>query len=119
MNKITHTEMVRVLKKDGQQLIDELTPSKADLQHMGIGVCGEAGELLDGIKKHTIYNKEIDRNNIIEELGDLEFYMEGIRQNLNITREETLEANIKKLEVRYNRFKYSNQAAQNRADKIV
>jgi uncharacterized protein YabN with tetrapyrrole methylase and pyrophosphatase domain len=53
---------------------------------------------------------------MVEELGDLEFYMERIRQIVGITREETLKANIEKLSVRYGKT-YSNEAAQARADK--
>jgi NTP pyrophosphatase (non-canonical NTP hydrolase) len=85
---------------------------------MGTGVSGEAGELLDAIKKYVVYNKPIDLENVIEELGDLEFYMEKIRQNLGITREQTLVANIEKLGKRYANG-YSDKAAQERADKLA
>ena len=84
---------------------------------MAVGISGEAGELLDAIKKAAIYQKPVDRQNVIEELGDLEFYMEGLRQGLGITRKETIQGNIDKLSKRYEGFKYSNEAAQNRADK--
>jgi len=72
---------------------------------------------LDAIKKSAIYKKTLDRPNVIEELGDLEFYMQGLRSALGITREDTLRHNISKLTKRYG-DKYSNQAAQARADKI-
>ena len=85
---------------------------------MAVGVAGEAGELLDAVKKHTVYCKAIDVENVIEELGDLEFYMEGVRQALGLTREQTLEANVAKLSKRYEGLKYSNQAAIDRADKV-
>jgi NTP pyrophosphatase (non-canonical NTP hydrolase) len=114
---ITHSEMVSILVKPGQDIIQTLTPQKADLLHMTIGVSGESGELLDAVKKHIIYNKPLDLENVIEELGDLEFYLEGIRQNLNITREETITKNIKKLSVRYNGLVYTDKKAQDRADK--
>lgn len=114
---ITHSEMVSVLVKPGEDIIASLTPEKAHLWHMATGVAGEAGELLDAIKKHVIYNKPIDIENVIEELGDLEFYMEGIRQGLGITREQTIEQNIAKLSVRYHGLTYSDQKAQDRADK--
>lgn len=84
---------------------------------MAVGVSGEAGELLDAIKKVAVYRKPVDRANVVEELGDLEFYMEGLRQGLGITREETLLANINKLSKRYEGLKYSDSAAQTRADK--
>lgn len=117
MEQINHAEMVRGLAKSGEAIIKDLTPESTHLLHMAVGVSGEAGELLDAVKKVAIYAKPVDRENVVEELGDLEFYMEGLRQGLNITREETLEANIKKLSKRYGSLKYSNEAAQARADK--
>lgn len=116
-NKPTHQEIVLALAKPGEAIVKELTPSQAHQIHMAIGISGEAGELLDAVKKAAIYQKPIDRENVIEELGDLEFYMEGLRQGLNISREETIQGNISKLSKRYAGLQYSNGAAQARADK--
>lgn len=112
-----HTDMVRALAKPGAKLVAELTPNSAHLLHMAVGVSGEAGELLDAVKKHAVYVRAIDRANVVEELGDLEFYMEGIRDALQITREEVLDANYNKLKERYKSAAYSNEQAQERADK--
>lgn len=110
--------MVRALVKPGADIIDTVSPSQMDALHMSVGIAGESGELLDAIKKWVIYNKPLDRENVIEELGDLEFYMEGLRQNIGVTRHETIAANINKLSVRYAGLKYSDRAAQERADKV-
>lgn len=92
-------------------------PRAADsLNHAAIGIAGEAGELLDAVKKHWAYNKPLDVPNIIEELGDLEFYMQAMRSLLNLSREEIIAANITKLEKRFPNG-YSDEAAQARADK--
>lgn len=117
MEKIIHADMVRQLVKPGGDIIETLTPDKMNLLHMAVGVSGEAGELIDAVKKAVIYNKPLDRENIVEELGDLEFYMEGIRQQLCISREETLEANVVKLGYRYKGHNYSDRQAIERADK--
>lgn len=114
---MTHEELVSAIKKPGQEILAELTPQQADLIHMLMGVCGESGELLDAVKKHTIYQKKLDMENVIEELGDIEFYLEGIRQILNVSRDETLRANIDKLSKRYPDLKYSNKDAIERKDK--
>jgi len=114
---ITHSELVSALAKPGQDILNELTPEDAHLWHMSSCVCGEAGELFDAIKKKAIYNKPIDRVNVVEELGDLEFYLEGLRQGLGITRQETIDQNIAKLTKRYESGKFSNQQAQERKDK--
>jgi NTP pyrophosphatase (non-canonical NTP hydrolase) len=116
---ITHPELVRALCKPGQQIADELTAEGAHLWHMSSCLCGEAGELFDAIKRKVIYQKKLDRANVVEELGDLEFYLEGLRAALGITREETLEGNIAKLSTRYGELKYSDTQAQERADKTI
>jgi NTP pyrophosphatase (non-canonical NTP hydrolase) len=109
--------MVNALAKPGEAIIESLTPSKAHLLHMAVGICGEAGELIDAVKKHVVYGKEIDIENVIEELGDIEFYMAGLRERLGIERMTTIRHNIGKLTVRYEGLKYSDKAAQDRADK--
>lgn len=109
--------MVARLSKPGEQIKNELTPKQAHLLHMAVGISGEAGELLDAVKKHTIYQKSLDITNVVEELGDLEFFMEGLRATLGISREEVLAKNINKLSARYHSGAYSNQQAQRRADK--
>lgn len=112
----SYAAMVQELTKPGEEILSRLTPWRVNLIHMAFGIAGEAGELLDAIKKFTIYNKPMDTANIVEELGDLEFFMEGIRAALDITREECLAANMKKLGTRY-ADGYSDQAAQLRVDK--
>jgi NTP pyrophosphatase (non-canonical NTP hydrolase) len=113
----TYPELVAHLSKPGQDIINTLTPEKAHLWHMATGIAGEAGELLDAVKKHVIYNKELDWHNVVEELGDMEFYMEGLRQRLNIIREYTLSENFNKLHKSRYPNGYSDNAAQERADK--
>lgn len=104
-----------------EQFVTNLVKERGDrsmnLEHMVIGICGEAGEVADGIKKNSIYGKPLDQKNIIEELGDLEFYMAGLRQMLGISRYETLGANVRKLQARY-KGGYSDAAAIERADKL-
>ena len=91
----------------------------AMLNHAVMGIAGEAGELIDAIKKHTVYGKQLDRENIIEELGDLRFYIQAMQNVLGITESEVLQANANKLAKRYRGLKYTDQAAIDRADKKV
>ena len=114
---ITHPELVAALAKPGADIVATLTPEDAHALHMAVGIAGEVGKLLDAVKKAAIYRKLIDRSNVIEELGDLEFYMEGLREGLGITRQEVLDHNIAKLSKRYSSGSYSDKHAQERADK--
>lgn len=115
--QLDHSDMVSLLTKAGADILAGLSPMGAELWHAGSALNAEAGELFDSIKKNVVYNKPLDRENVIEELGDMEFFMEAIRQLLSIDRTTTLKANMDKLAVRYKEFKYSDKAAQERADK--
>lgn len=115
-----HANMVNRLAKDPFHIIDEMTDTKADLWHQVPALVGEAAELMDIVKKFAMYNKpwtKEQQDHAIEELGDIEFYLERIRQILEVTREETLRANITKLSIRYPGFNFTNLAANERADK--
>ncbi len=114
---VTHPELVAALAKPGADIVATLTAEDAHSLHMAVGIAGEVGKLLDAVKKAAIYRKLIDRVNVVEELGNLEFYMEGLRQGLGITRQEVLDHNIAKLSERYNSGTYSDKHAQERADK--
>jgi NTP pyrophosphatase (non-canonical NTP hydrolase) len=100
-----------------EKLFKNLGSPEADLNHGVIGCAGEVGELSDAIKKFTIYGKELDRNNVIEELGDLLFYMQAIMNKLQIPVSDVLQANADKLAKRYVTLEYSDAAAIARADK--
>ena len=111
-------KMTLALAKDGAVIKQEITPEQANLLHMAVGVSGEAGELLDAVKKHVIYQKPLDVENVKEELGDLLFYMTNLMQSVGLSFEEVLQHNVDKLSVRYSSGKYSNSQAQERADKV-
>ena len=85
--------------------------------HAALGICGEAGELGDAIKKEVVYGKGPDLENIIEELGDLRFYIQAVQNLYGISEQELLQKNANKLARRYQGLTYSNAAAIERADK--
>ena len=87
--------------------------------HAAVGISGEAGELLDAIKKEWVYNKPLDYKNVIEELGDLRFYIQAMMIHTGITEQEVLQHNADKLAKRYVGMRYSDIAAQTRADKTT
>lgn len=113
------SQLAADLAKPGSQIALDLAqnPAACHLLHMAVGVSGEAGELLDAVKKAVIYQKPLDRENVVEELGDLRFYMAGLMNALNISEAELLYANNAKLGKRYAAGAYSNEQAQERADK--
>jgi hypothetical protein len=75
--EINHKDMVKRLAKDGKHVLEQMTPESAHILHMAVGVSGEVAELLTAIVND-------DRENCLEELGDIEFYFEGLCQGTSI-----------------------------------
>ena len=116
-DKVPYSLFVETLCKPGFQVLVDMKPADAHLVHMAMGVAGEAGELLDAIKKAAIYRKPLDRENVLEECGDLLFYIQGVLNYYDMTLDQVIELNRLKLSQRYSEGKYSDQQAQTRADK--
>ena len=107
-----YTAMVKALFK-----IDGFDTGANATLHAAVGISGEAGEILDVVKKTWAYNKPLDHEHLTEELGDLEFYLEALYQATGISRTEALRRNRMKLAARYPAGVYSDADAQLRADK--
>ncbi|MEE1031019.1 MAG: nucleoside triphosphate pyrophosphohydrolase family protein [Ruminococcus sp.] len=76
--------------------------SEKDILINGVmGLCGESGEAIDIVKKHLAQGHELDREHLIDELGDIAWYLAETAQVLGVTLEEVLERNINKLKKRY------------------
>ena len=71
------------------------------LLHGAMGLCTEAGELQDTLKKHIFYDADLDKGNIIEECGDVLWYVAEILNALNMPMQDVMQKNIDKLAVRY------------------
>lgn len=119
MNKYeNYREFVRALCKPGEAIKAEITPEDCHRLHMAVGVSGEAGELLDAIKKAAIYRKPLDIANVREEAGDILFYLTGLLDSLDIELDSVIAENVGKLSLRYRSLSYSNAQAIERLDKL-
>lgn len=78
-----------------------LTIEQRDILHAAMGICTEAGELQDQLKKSFFYGKKLDMVNIEEELGDAMWYIGMCCQRLGLSMEKIMEQNIEKLRVRF------------------
>lgn len=83
------------------------------LTHAAMGMCTEAGEFMDVLKKYTHYNKTMDAVNMEEELGDMMWYIALACDVLNIPLQRVLQKNIEKLAKRYG-DRFTELAAKNR-----
>lgn len=115
---MTHIEYLNAVLKteasDASKIIPRLEQNWR-LLHALIGINTENGELQDQFKKHIFYGKPLDSINLIEELGDLMWYVALACDELSVSFDQVFERNIAKLQVRYkDACKFTETQALNR-----
>jgi NTP pyrophosphatase (non-canonical NTP hydrolase) len=91
-----------------------------DLRHAALGLASETGEFTTTVKRVAIYDVELTpalRENIVEELGDVLWYVCLAANAVGASLHQVAAGNIAKLAKRYPE-RYSNEAAELRADKV-
>ena len=86
------------------------------LVHAAMGIAGEAGEVVDAVKKHWVYGKPLDTENVLEECGDILFYVSACLNLCGYSLNDAMAHNVAKLSKRYPDG-YTDAAAIARADK--
>ena len=66
-----------------------------------MGLNGEAGECIDILKKYRFQGHDLDRNKLLDELGDVLWYVAETASGLEMTLEDIAWHNIEKLKKRY------------------
>jgi NTP pyrophosphatase (non-canonical NTP hydrolase) len=78
--------MITIEKLSAQMTLDRYAPLAMrtakdrgslylNLWHGACGMLTELGEVADAYKKHEVYGKPLDKTNVLEELGDLMWYL--------------------------------------------
>ena len=76
-------------------------PPEETLLNAVMGLCGEAGEAIDIVKKWRFHGHELDRDHLKKELGDIAWYLAEAATALDMNLEDIFSANIEKLRKRY------------------
>jgi NTP pyrophosphatase (non-canonical NTP hydrolase) len=94
-----------VTLNDYQRLTRRTVPesmTKSDILMMGVmGCCGEAGELMEVLKKHLYQERPLDTDRLSNELGDILWYVARVADGLGLDLSLVAMANIEKLQLRY------------------
>lgn len=69
--------------------------------HAVLGLTSEAGEIATTVKRWYAYNKPLDKQNIVEELGDILWFVSLMSHAIGVPMEKLAELNIRKLELRF------------------
>ena len=84
-----------------------------------MGMCGEAGEFSEIIKKVVFHGKELTQevhDHLVKELGDVIWYWTNTCRALGISQEEVIVRNMEKLMPRYPGGVFSIDASENRKE---
>ena len=68
-----------------------------------MGLNGEAGEVIDHLKKFKYQGHELDRSHLAKELGDICWYVALLADGIGYDLETIMQMNIDKLKKRYPR----------------
>lgn len=89
------------------------TPQVKEMLHALLGLVSESGELVEAFYDSILNDKPLDTDNVIEELGDLLWFIALFARNLGTDLESIATINIEKLKVRYPE-KFTEELAINR-----
>jgi NTP pyrophosphatase (non-canonical NTP hydrolase) len=91
------------IKKYARQDLSGIDVSRRSLMLMNyaLGITGEGGEVADEIKKVVFHDKPLDADKIINECGDVLWYIARLLTALDVPMSVAMERNVSKLEQRY------------------
>lgn len=76
-------------------------PLKDQVVNHCLGITGEVGEIVDQVKKEFYIGRDITREELVEEFGDVLWHLCCMASSRGISMGEIMEYNINKLKVRY------------------
>jgi NTP pyrophosphatase (non-canonical NTP hydrolase) len=106
-----------IFQREARRSLRDDLPYEATCSNMCMGLAGEIGEVIDIMKKHIYQGKELDITDVIEEVGDVLWYIANFCNVNNITMDECMESNIKKLRKRFPNG-FTTKDANERKDKM-
>src|SRR5699024_11815682 len=66
-----------------------------------LGLAGETGQVVDLVKAYTFKGKDLDKEKLVHELGDVLWYLSQIAEWADIPFDEVAQENIETLNKRY------------------
>ena len=84
--------------------------------YAAIGMCGEAGEVSELIKKYAYHGHAIDKDHLARELGDVLWYVSYMADLFGYSLGEIMEMNQEKLTKRYPDGKFDEERSRNRKE---
>lgn len=83
------------------QGIHDATLEREPIVGFALGLAGEAGEVVDDIKKRIFHGREVPMEHTAEELGDVLWYVANIATQCGFSLDDIIQQNVDKLQKRY------------------
>lgn len=78
-------------------------PEKNAIVYPALGLCGEAGEIAEKVKKWLRGDRELDKDGLLSELGDPLWYLSSLADDLGYSLQDVVDRNVEKLSSRKKR----------------
>ena len=78
-------------------------PEKHAIVYPTLGMMGEAGEASEKVKKWLRGDRDLDKEDLLKEIGDVMWYITSLADDLGYTLQDVIDANVTKLTSRKER----------------
>lgn len=78
-------------------------PEKFAVVYPALGMIGEAGEVSEKVKKWLRGDRELDKEDLVKEIGDVLWYCAALADDLGYTLDDVARMNVEKLVSRRDR----------------
>lgn len=92
---------MQLLTLDDWQREMQRTYKPTNLLNHILGLCGEVGEVAELIKKDLYHSRPIPEGKMLDELGDVLWYLTALATDFDLNLSDIAQHNIDKLRARY------------------
>lgn len=92
---------VNEYQKAAMETLNPALNQKEVLINSVMGLCGESGEAIDIVKKWLMQGHELDKEHLVNELGDVAWYLAEAATALDVPLEVIFQGNLDKLRRRF------------------
>ena len=93
--------MFQEYQRQAMRTANKTLPADEKLLNAVMGMCGEAGEAIDLLKKHRAQGAALDIDRLVKEVGDCLWYIAEFAEASGVSLAEIAQRNIAKLKARY------------------
>lgn len=95
---------VQLYNYDYPEFVDNACVQRGSNDRLTLGVmglCGEAGEVSELVKKYLFHGHDLNEDRMIEEMGDVFWYFTLLCIEMGVSLDDIMRANIAKLRARH------------------